>query len=348
MNNEPRIYKNGNLWQKKVYKKMADYLCSIPEIKTFGKSINGNVYKHLLTLEQSRFNFITEDIYRLTKDRFNHHKAGDLNRVLTNTAASQPYCFNLIIYLQLHLALADRLFSNLLNKKVKIHHIEPEFTPNQCTIPGFEQTEDESIGDQKGKIGTDSDIAVFYSYENSKKGVLLIEFKFIESEFSTCTSYSEKEKIKSICDSGNFYTGLVNPIFEGQTDKTQCGYTQYKNWHLTNESSGMDTQILKGLNACPFRFGLNQLWRNMLLSKQVAKARHCNEFGFWVFSPKGNDAFLWKNGVTEKLFREILTEKGQKQFQIIHLETILDNLQNIISDQDKLWFNDLEKRYRIT
>ena len=348
MNNEASIYETGNLWQKKVYRKMAEYLERFPEIKTFGKSANGNIYKHLLTLKQSKFNFITEEIYCLTKERFSHHKAGDLNRVLTNTAASQPYCFNLVIYLQLHLSLADKLFSDLLEKKVKVHHIEPEFTPNQCIIPSFDRTKDESIGDQKGKIGTDSDIAVFYSYDNNKKGVLLIEFKFIESEFSTCTSYSEKEKIKSICDSDNYYTDLVNPIMEGQSEKTACGYTQYKNWQLTNEASGFDTQKIKRLCACPFRFGLNQLWRNMLLSKQVAEARNCNEFGFWVFSPIGNDAFLWKNGLTERLFREILTEKGQQQFKIIHLETILDKLQNMISNQDQLWLDGMEKRYRIT
>jgi len=348
MNYEPTIYTIGNLWQKKVYKKMADYLSTIPEIKVFGKSANGNVYKHLLILEQSNFNFITEDIYRLTRERFNHHKAGDLNRVLTNTAASQPYCFNLVIYLQLHLSLADKLFSILLEKNVKVQHIEPEFTPNQCVVHGFDRTDDESIGDQMGKIGTDSDIAVFYTYDNNKKGVLLIEFKFIESEFSICSSYSEKKKIKSICDSDNYYFDLIEPIMKNQSNKTLCGYTQYFNWQLTNESSGLDIQNIKCLNACPFRFGLNQLWRNMLLSRQVANARNCNEFGFWVFSPKGNDAYLWKNGTTEKQFREILTEEGQKYFRVVHLETILDKLHNLISKHDELWLSGMEKRYRIS
>lgn len=347
MNNEPTIYATGNPWQKKVYNKMADFLSRIPEIKTFGKSANGNSYKHLLTLEQSRFNFINEEIYSLTKERFSQHKAGDLIRVMTNTAASQPYCFNLMIYLKLHLSLADKLFSKLLGKKVKVHHIEPEFTPNECIIPGFDRNEDESIGDQKGKIGTDSDIAIFYTYDNKKKGVLLVEFKFIESEFSVCSSYSEKEEVKSICDSKEYFNELIKGIKLNQNNKALCGYTQYSNWRMTKESIAIDEQKIKSLSACPFRFGLNQLWRNMLLSEQVAKARNCDEFGFWVFSPKGNDPYLLKNGTTEKQFRDIL--KNQAYFKIVHLETILDKLHDIISIQeDQDWLKGIETKYRIS
>ena len=199
MTKEALIYQTGNPWQKKVYRTMAKMLESNPEITSFGKSQNGNEYKHLLTKEQSKFNFITKEIHTATIERFDNHKAGDLHRILTNTAASQPYCFNLIIYLQQHPDLANILFSNLIGKQVRVCHLEPEFTPNMCdNIVGFERFGDESIGDQNIKlgIGTDSDIAVFYKYENEKKGVLLMEFKFIEHEFSVCTSYAGSKKEK--------------------------------------------------------------------------------------------------------------------------------------------------------
>ena len=74
-------------------------------ITSFGESANGNSYKHLLTEEQSEYNFITGEIHKAALDRFEHHKAGDRKRILTNTAASQPYCFNLVIYLEQHLYL---------------------------------------------------------------------------------------------------------------------------------------------------------------------------------------------------------------------------------------------------
>ncbi len=360
---EAEIYEEGNAWQKKVYRAMASFLESNPEIKSFGLSSNGNKYKHLLTVEQSQFNFITEDIHKATKERFSKHKAGDLNRILTNTAASQPYCFNLIIYLQQHPVLADKLFSKLFDKQVRVHHIEPEFTPNLCNnIIGFERTGDESIGDQNLKLGsgTDSDIAVFYTYNKVKKGVLLIEFKFIEHEFSVCSSYAgskkkEGEKLEekqqrlkrnkerqAICNSNGFYSKMV------VTKNSQCGYNKYFNWDLTAKSKVIDGEKIKTMSACPFNFGLNQLWRNMILAEQVALSRNCDEFGFWVFSPIENDNYLWKNEETEKQFREILTPLGNKHFKKVHLEKILEKLSNIVSDEkEKNWLTNLETKYRI-
>jgi hypothetical protein len=354
MNTEATIYQIGNPWQKKVYKTMAMLLEANSEIKSFGQSQNGNKYKHLLTTEQSKFNFITEEIHTATKERFSKHKAGDLHRVLTNTAASQPYCFNLIIYLQQHPDLADKLFSNLFEKQVRVHHLEPEFTPNMCdNIEGFERTGDESIGDQNLKLGsgTDADIAVFYTYETDKKGVLLVEFKFIEAEFSVCSSYANKKQIKSTCDSENYFADLIEKKRTDEINNALCGYNRYLNWQLTAKSKVINGEKIKSLLCCPFRFGLNQLWRNMLLAEQVASSRQCDEFGFWVFSPKENDKYLWKTDKTEKTetqFREILTEQGNKHFQKIHLETIFDKLQEIVSKQeDKIWLKSMEDKYRI-
>jgi hypothetical protein len=341
----PEVYQIGNPWQKKVYSSMAAYLESFQEVKSYGVSRNGNVYKHLLTTDQSRLNFINDEIYVATNERFAKHKAGDLNRILTNTAASQPYCFNLIVYLQQHLYLADKLFSDLIGKQISIKHLEPEFTPNKCNnIVNFERTEDESLGDQNPKleIGTDADIAVFYTFEDNKKGVLLIEFKFIESEFSVCSSYSNKKDIQSTCDSGNFYKEFI------EIKNSLCGYNRYKNWELTEKSKVFNNAKIKTLSACPFRFGLNQLWRNMLLSEKVASSRKCDEFGFWVFSPIQNDKYLWKNNETESQFRSILTDQGNTHFKKVHLETLFDKLREIISkNTDKEWLDAMEKKYRI-
>jgi len=360
MNNEPKIYDTGNPWEKKVYRHMADFLQS-KGVQEFGSTSEGNQYKHWLTEEKAHINFITPDIYNGTLARLDKHKVGDPKRLLTNTAASQPFCFNLIIFLQQHPELANKLFSKLLDNQVKVNHLEPEFTPNECnSIMGFERTSDESIGDQGYNRGTDSDIAVFYTYDNGKKGVLLIEFKFIEPEFSVCSSYSGSKRKKnetsgeteqrinrnkerqSTCNSQSFYVEFV------EAKSSKCGYNKYSNWGLTSKSKVIDGEKVKSLPACPFRFGLNQLWRNMLLAEQVAQARSCDEFGFWVFSPRENNNYLWKNGTTERQFREILTQQGNDHFKKIHLEHIFDILQDTVSDeQENLWLTNMEAKYRI-
>lgn len=137
-----------------------------------------------------------------------------------------------------------------------------------------------------------------------------------------------------------------------KTDKNGnylCGYNKYFNWQLTAKSKVIDKEKIKSMSACPFRFGLNQLWRNMLLSEQVASSRNCDEFGFWVFSPKENDKYLWNMGETEKQFREILTEQGNKSFKKVYLETTLDKLHDIVSDEKDLnWLTMMEEKYKIS
>ena len=87
----------------------------------------------------------------------------------------------------------------------------------------------------------------------------------------------------------------------------------------------------------------------MILAEQVAISRKCDEFGFWVFSPIENDKYLWKEGLVEKQFRETLTLKGNNNFQKIHLETIFDKLQAIVSEHDdQAWLESMEEKYKIS
>lgn len=114
---EPKIYATGNAWQKKVYKKMSNYLGNNPEIIDFGQSRNGQKYKHLLTKEQSKFNFINEELFKATKERFQKHKAGDLNRIRLKIYG--PKCR---IFEQEYILEAD------LNTKISLVYGETEYT----------------------------------------------------------------------------------------------------------------------------------------------------------------------------------------------------------------------------
>lgn len=350
MNNDAEIYQIGNTWQKKVYRHMAVFL-DLKGIRSFGITRGGNQYKHLIKEEDAQANFTTPIIYQKTRDRFKLHKAGDLQRALTNTAASQPFCFNLFVYLNERKSLANSLYSILLNKRIDIQHIEVEFTPNKCdSIVGFERKVDESLGDQDGKQGTDADVAIFYNYGNRKKGLLLIEFKFIEVEFSVCSSYRKKPPVRQYCDSSEFYKELVLDKKKDKNNQFFCGYNKYFNWDLTNSSAVVGPEKVKSSFACPFRLGNNQLWRNMLLAERVAISRECDEFAFFVFSPKENDAFLWKENKAdvEEGFRRILTQKGNTMFRKVHLEEVFNLLSGIVTDpDDSEWLVGMKEKYLI-
>ncbi len=353
------LYNFGNPWQRKAYSNLSEYL-EKKGVREFGVSGNGNSYRHLLREKDGELNFVNKRLYDLTEERFNQHKAGDRNRILTNTASSQAYCFNLFLYLNENKELANGLFSELLGKPVTIEHIELEFTPNHLQADSFGESatsngslineQDESIGDQSTYGGTDADVAVFYRYEGTKKGILLIEFKFIEVEFSVCGSYKNKKEARVLCDTSDFYRVLVERQQTDSRHRSLCGYTRYQNWQLTTQSAMLNLELVKQSSACPFRFGLNQLWRNMLLAERVAEVRGCSEFGFWVLSPQPNDAYLWKQkgADVEQLFRSILTEKGNCHFRKVHLEVVFTLLESMItSTSDKEWLEVLKEKYMI-
>ncbi|MDD2994988.1 MAG: hypothetical protein PHP99_02085 [Paludibacter sp.] len=372
------LYLSGNLWQRKAYAALSEYL-EKKGVREFGVSGSGNSYRHLLRVEDGEKNFISRELYDLTLVRFDSHKAGDLNRILTNTASSQAYCFNLFLYLNRHKVLAHALFSQLMGKTVVVEHIELEFTPNQMQVDPFSENAtpsgtltkgaDESIGDQSTFGGTDADVAVFYRFSKSesatesgalttdKKGLLLIEFKFIEAEFSVCSSFKNKQEVRAYCSGPDYYRELV---VKHRTDSRQqplCGYTRYQNWAMTVESDLFSESVTQSdpltgnrLAACPFRFGLNQLWRNLLLAKRVAEVRHYDAFDFWVVSPRENDDYLWKqkDADVEQLLRETLTEKGNRHFRKVHLEEIYAVLEGIIAtEEDKAWMSGLKEKYVI-
>jgi PD-(D/E)XK nuclease superfamily len=350
---EVKTYREGiNKWRDNRYSFMSEMNIKAG-ITDFGKAKKkGNKYKHIILLDKNNnYNFLGEqEILRQVLERFDDGKAGDLERVLTNTVASQACCFNLFSPLKIskYNFLADKIFSNLLNKEVSVSNIEIEFTPNKS----------ESIGDQSKLAGTDADIGVFYNYEN-KKGVILIEFKYIENEFSVCTSYSKKngrvkngietKNIRPLCNE-NYYKSMISENLKGKnkSEKFDCGYLKYENWDLTNNSSVFNKDKIQQQNTCPFRFSLNQLWRNMLLAEKVAEYRKLDEFHFWVVSPKEN-TFLWNNHRlnNETALREILTNKGNERFKSLELDKdFISKLEDYTNDKwSKEWLRKFREKY---
>ena len=342
----------GNRWQRDRYAHMAR-LNKKAGIKEHGRSRNGTAYRHLLVEKDALHNFLNdEETLRAVKARFDHHKAGDRERVLTNTVASQPCCFNLFAPLWRDRQLTDDLFSKLLNEPLHVEHLEIEFTPNVWKgTPGFERLGDESLGDQSARAGTDADVAVFYTTETGKRGVVLTEFKYIEAEFSTCGSYHSKSKgpaIRAGCDAPDWYAQRVAPYTGGTPAKPDCGYLKYRNWSLLQQSKVLDAKAVRTQPGCPFKGSLNQLWRNLLLAEQVAKVRKLDAFHFWVLSPEQNTA-LWKEraGHVHERFQELLTPLGQQAYRRLELDRdVVKLLEGMdLQPEQQEWLGRFRARY---
>lgn len=324
-------------------------------INRFGRSRNGNSYRHLLVEEDAIHNFLGDErILEEVERRYGSHKAGDLSRTKTNTVASTPLCFNLFAPLKRNRRLASELFSTLLARRVEVAHVEIEFTPNRCDdVDGFERRgdADETIGDQRGDTGTDADTAVFYRDGAGKRGVILIEVKYIEAEFSRCTSYARKPDIRSSCDANDFHRSLIAPHLKKPAARPKCGYLKFENWALTAGSELIASAKVASATGCPFKGSLNQLWRNMLLVERVRAARALDDVHFWVLAPAkvGENQALWADGGrdVEDAFRALFTPAGLSAFRRLELRRdVLASLRPLVRAGDEsVWLDRLCERY---
>jgi hypothetical protein len=127
---------------------------------------------------------------------------------------------------------------------------------------------DEPFGvlhDKKKVSGTDSDLAIAYYDRDGKLCLWLIEHKLTESEFTTCGGFrSERRKNHPEYDCTRSFLEILNK-------KELCFYhgsCKYRYWVITEANRDFFPNHIQFVG-CPFRDGLNQLWRNQLLGLGV-------------------------------------------------------------------------------
>lgn len=335
-------YDEGNRWQRNRYAFFAKFNLE-NGITDFTSAQKGKTkYLHIVdpTKNPPEYNLLNNTkILNEVNTRFKS-KAGSKYRVLSNTVASQPCCFNIFSPLRFeeNRKLRSKLFSILLNEDIEVEDLIIEYTPST----------NESIGDQSKYGGTDADVGIFYRTATGKRGVVLIEFKYIEAAFSKCTSYREKKENRPECDTNSLEPERFLGKQIQKPDNPQCGYLRYDNWKLIYSSDAFNQSVIYKSKSCPFRFSLNQLWRNMLLAEQIKNSRNLDEFHFWVVAPK-NNKYLWvdKDGDVEENFRNVLSEIGNQRFRKLDLELDIFNNLSLLSATpvNDEWLSDFQAKY---
>ena len=121
------------------------------------------------------------------------------------------------------------------------------------------------LNDHNSQAGTDADIAIAYYNRNRELCLWLIEHKLTEKEFTPCGGFeSNRKQPYQNCDCrSSFSSILANPDL--------CYYhvrCKYKYWELTRDHDALFRNHGR-FESCPFRSGMNQLWRNQLLGLAV-------------------------------------------------------------------------------
>jgi hypothetical protein len=116
-----------------------------------------------------------------------------------------------------------------------------------------------TLGDRTHLSGTDADIAIAYYNPRNELCLWLIEHKLTEAEFTPCgAAKSPGRQPLHICE--KTFSQIL-------ADKDVCYYhskNKYRYWSVTEANRAFFVNHFQ-FHSCPFKGGLNQLWRNQLL-----------------------------------------------------------------------------------
>lgn len=119
------------------------------------------------------------------------------------------------------------------------------------------------LGDKAATSGTDSDMAIAYRDRDGELCLWLIEHKLTEDDFTTCGGFRSRGR-QSQHDCDMCFSDIVK-------DKKLCYYhdvRKFNYWKLTEAYQAFFSNHTS-YPSCPFRGGMNQLWRNQLLALAI-------------------------------------------------------------------------------
>lgn len=206
-----------------------------------------------------------------------------LHRHFFHMASSQAANINLFLPILLHPHANEILkqlksdFKSLATEEL-YHGFRLEFWDGNL------DTDRGSLGDHSAIAGTDSDIAIAYYNHEDKLCLWLIEHKLREDEFTECGGFKSKGKRDQHDCTKSFGEILQN--------KDLCYYrnvNRYKYWDVTEENKAFFVNHQEH-QSCPFKGGMNQLWRNQLLGFTLEDQKKYNEVYFSVVRHPANDS----------------------------------------------------------
>ena len=202
-------------------------------------------------------------LYGPIKERILDHQRNfpfKFHKQIDHLASSQAACINLFLPLLEDPKIAAKVLCSV---KTDLKEIAVDQLDMGYRIEFWDEP-DNVLNDHTKISGTDADVAIAYYDHQDNLNLWLIEHKLTEPEFTTCGGSISKGRTQShIC--GPASAILDNPDL--------CYYHSGCNFHYWDvtlqDTSPFDTDRIRKYNKCPFKGGMNQLWRNQLLAISI-------------------------------------------------------------------------------
>jgi len=194
------------------------------------------------------------------------------------------------------------------------------------------------LKDHSALSGTDSDIAIAYYNQKDELCLWLIEHKLTEKEFTVCGGFKSKarDKSKHFCEK-SFSELLLN--------KDDCFHHSFRGreyWNLSESNKSFFVNHSKH-DSCPFKGGMNQLWRNQLLGFAIEQdeKQPYKEVSFSVVHHPNNTAL---NNSMEQY--KDLTGNNPKFFAFTSKQ-VIDSASKVKDTELKEWIGWYKELYMV-
>ena len=128
--------------------------------------------------------------------------------------------------------------------------------------PGMLLGEDD--GGMRGSGQTSPDLAVRFRTKNAKSGIILIESKFSEHSFYSCSGYGKTKPGRPVNDKKE---RCLNPLLIADSDFKECHLTSWNRKYWALLAGDLDKRKFSSLKKCPMSSSCYQLFRQQALAK---------------------------------------------------------------------------------
>ena len=283
-------------FQQRVYSYLIKYKEEILQIKDKGISNRGIEHKCLFPkpycdarIPVMLYKGIKTIVEEIQKSEFAYkpHIAASVH-----VASSQTACINLFVPI-LESEYADKIIKESGVSPIGFDHIDRKQLRKGYCFEYWDSTLEGSkglLGDHSPRAGTDSDVAIAYRNQDNELCLWLIEHKLTEREFTTCGGYRSKgisESEKANCTSCGIKELLKN--------HDKCYYHKHCDYYywtiMERQYSFFSGKYVD--DGCPFRGGMNQLWRNQMLALELEN-RGAFEYVYFSVVSHPDNSFLDK------------------------------------------------------
>lgn len=195
------------------------------------------------------------------------------------------------------------------------------------------------LGDKSKISGTDSDIAIAYHNHEGELCLWLIEHKLTEKEFTVCGGFKSKNRKKENenydCDKS------FSDILENKSLCYYHGKHGFHYWDVTDEHQSFFINHTSHAS-CPFRGGMNQLWRNQLLALALEKEGKYKHVFFSVVKHPGNTSL----DKTLTAYQNLIN--NNQKFSVFTSAEVLRVAERYSDPNLSEWINWYKTLYKIT